>query len=98
MTDKPALGFVALHSLKQGQPDAQQALAEIRKIYFSTTRDTIDHDLTHAIELLKSLPTEQDREKATVFMQGLSEMQREWKGARKKTKRATSKPRSSSGR
>ena len=94
MTDKPALGFVALKSLKQGQPDAQHALAEIRKIYFTTTRNTIDNDLAHAIELLKSLPTEEDREKATVFMQGLSEMQREWQAKRKGAgKSSTSKPR-----
>jgi hypothetical protein len=84
MTDKPGLGFVALKSLKQGPPGAQEALAEIRKIYFTTTRNTIDHDLAHAIELLKSLPTEEDREKATVFMQGLSEMQREWQGKKKR--------------
>ena len=82
--EKPALGFVALKSLKQGPPDADAALAEIRRIYFNTTRQTIDNDLAHAIELLKSLPTEQAREKATVFMQGLSEMQREWQAAGKK--------------
>lgn len=77
--DKPAAGFVALKSLTQGQPEPQAALAEIRTIYFGTTRQTIEHDFAHAIELLKSLPTEEEREKATVFMQGLSEMQREWR-------------------
>ncbi len=77
-------GFVPLKSLKQGLPDAAAALAEIRRIYFKTTRLTIDHDLAHAIELLKSLPSEDDREKATVYMQGLAEMQRNW--ARKKWK------------
>lgn len=79
---KPPAGFVSLRSLKQGSPDAAAALAEIRRIYFKTTRQTIDHDLAHAIELLKGLPTEEDREKATVYMQGLAEMQRNW--ARKK--------------
>jgi hypothetical protein len=83
--EKPALGFIALKSLKKGgPPEPQAALAEIRKIYFNTTRQTVDNDLAHAIELLKSLPTEEWREKATVFMQGLSEMQREWRGTRKK--------------
>jgi hypothetical protein len=85
--EKPALGFIALKSLKQGAPDADAALAEIRRIYFNTTRQTIDHDLAHAIELLKSLPTEQAREKATVFMQGLSEMQREWQAETKKKRK-----------
>jgi hypothetical protein len=78
-------GFVSLRSLKKGPPDATTALAEIRRIYFKTTRLTIDHDFDHAIELLKSLPGEEDREKATVYMQGLAEMQRNW--AKKKPKR-----------
>ena len=86
--DKPALGFIALKSLKKAGPaEPQAALGEIRKIYFHTTRQTIDNDLAHAIELLKSLPTEEWREKATVFMQGLSEMQREWQGMKKKRRR-----------
>ena len=71
-------GFVSLKSLKHGPPDAAAAIAEIRRIYFKTTRQTIDHDFAHAIELLKSLPTEEDREKATVYMHGLAEMQRNW--------------------
>jgi hypothetical protein len=81
---KTPAGFVSLRSLKQGQPDSATALADIRRIYFKTTRQSIDHDLAHAIELLKSLPTEDDREKATVYMQGLAEMQRNW--AKKKSK------------
>ena len=75
--DKP--GFVALTSLKQGLPNSKTALAEIRRIYFGTTRRTIHHDLAHAIELLKSLPTEDDREKARVYMDGLAQMRSEWK-------------------
>ena len=82
--DKAGAGFIALKSLKHGPPEPQAALAEIRRIYFNTTRQTIDNDLAHAIELLKSMPTEEWREKATVFMQGLSEMQREWQTAGKK--------------
>ena len=83
--EKPGFGFIALKSLKQGGPPEPQAtLTEIRRIYFNTTRQTIDNDLAHAIELLKSLPSEDWREKATVFMQGLSEMQREWQTPRKK--------------
>jgi hypothetical protein len=77
MAKSPA-GFVSLKSLKQGPSDPASALAEIRRIYSKTTRQTIDHDLAHAIELLKSLPGEDEREKATVYMQGLSEMQRNW--------------------
>ena len=86
--DKPALGFVALKSLTQGPPDPATALAEIRRIYFNTTRQTIDNDMAHAIELLKALPDDDSREKAAVFMHGLSEMQREWR--RKKVEKLKS--------
>ena len=81
MADKPA--FVPLTSLSKGPPDPATALAEIRRIYFKTTQRTIEHDIAHAIELLKSLPSEDEREKATVYMEGLAQMRREW--ARKKT-------------
>jgi hypothetical protein len=83
---KPPAGFVSLKSLKQGRPDSATALADIRRIYFKTTRQTIDHDFAHAIELLKSLPTEEEREKATVYMQGLAEMQRNWATIKKRKK------------
>ena len=70
--------FVSLRSLKHGSPDPAAALADIRRIYFKTTRHTIQHDLAHAIELLKSLPTEDEREKARVYMDGLAQMRSEW--------------------
>ena len=71
-------GFVPLKSLKQGAPDPKAALAEIRRIYFKTTKKTIEHDITHAIELLKGLPSEEEREKASVYMEGLAQMRKEW--------------------
>ena len=71
-------GFISLKSLKHGPPDPAAVLADIRRIYFNTTRSTIQHDLAHAIELLKSLPSEEAREKATVYMEGLAQMRREW--------------------
>jgi hypothetical protein len=54
------------------------ALAEIRKIYFSTTRSTIQKDFDRAIDLLKTLPSEEERDKAAVFMEGLAEMRKEF--------------------
>ena len=84
MDEKPALGFIALKSLKQGAPDPVAAIDEIRRIYFTTTKQTIDADMAHAIELLKTIADEEVREKAVVFMHGLSEMQREWRGKRPK--------------
>ena len=83
MSDK-SLGFVALKSIKQGPPEREDALAEIRRIYFKTTKRTIEHDIAHAIELLKRLPTEEERDKAAVYMDGLSQMRSEWARAEKK--------------
>lgn len=81
---EPPLGFVALSSLKRGQPSTAEALAEIRRIYFKTTARTIESDLAHAIELLKGLENEAAREKASVFMEGLAELRKEWGGPRPK--------------
>ena len=79
MSDEPK-GFVALKSLRSGPPDPRRALADIRSIYFKTTRQTIQHDLAHAIELLKTLPSEEEREKAAVYMDGLAQLRSEWMG------------------
>ena len=50
----------------------------IRTLYFNTTKATIQKDLTKAIDLFKALSSEEDREKAAVFMDGLSQMRSEW--------------------
>ncbi len=55
-------------------------LAEIKRLYFQTTRQTIEQDFAKAIDLLKSMTTEEERERATVFMDGLAEMRRDWRG------------------
>lgn len=76
MSDK---GFVSLKALAGKAPsDPAAILAEIRRIYFKTTKATIENDLVHAVELLKSLPDEETRERATVYMEGLAQMRREW--------------------
>lgn len=54
------------------------ALDVIRKLYFNTTKSTVQKDLDKAIDLFKTLKTEDDREKAAVFMDGLSQMRSEW--------------------
>ena len=82
--DKRASGFVPLKTVARGAPDAQSALAEIRQIYFRTSRMTIDNDFAHAIELLKSLPDDESRFKAHVYMEGLAEMRNEWGGKKLK--------------
>ena len=53
-------------------------VAEIRRLYYATSRQTIVRDLDRAIELLKQLPGEAERERAAVFMDGLAQMRSEW--------------------
>jgi hypothetical protein len=65
-----------------------EILAEIRQIYFKATARTIDRDFDRAIDLLKSIRDPEDRQRATVFMEGLAEMRKDWK-PRRKPRRAT---------
>ena len=60
--------------------------AEIRRLYFKTTRQTIQDDLAKALDLLKSMPSEEERERATVYMEGLAQMRRDWGTGQKKGK------------
>jgi hypothetical protein len=53
-------------------------VAEIKRLYFSATRATIQRDLKRAVDLLKTLPNEDDRQRAAVYMDGLSQMRSEW--------------------
>lgn len=53
-------------------------LEEIKKLYYGATKATIQRDLARAVELLKQLPAEDDRERAAVYMDGLSQMRSEW--------------------
>lgn len=64
-------------------------LAEIRRLYFHTSRNTIEQDFAKAIDLLKSMASEDERERATVFMDGIAEMRRDWGGGKKKTRKRT---------
>ena len=86
---------------------ADDVLAEIRRLYFNATRHSIQQDLAKALDLLKSMPSEDERERAAVFMEGLAEMRKDWqrdsqpsaRGSHKKrsgprpAKKAPSKPR-----
>ena len=60
-----------------------EILDEIRKLYFETTAGTIDRDFDRAIDLLKSIPVLEERQRATVYMEGLAEMRKEWRRKRK---------------
>lgn len=65
-------------------------LADIRQIYFKTTAETIDEDFDRAVDLLKSIPLPEDRQRATVYMEGLAEMRKDW--ARRKKRRTGRRP------
>ena len=62
-----------------------EILAEIRALYFKATSKTIDRDFDRAIDLLKSIPLPADRQRATVFMEGLAEMRKDWKRRKRPT-------------
>ena len=53
-------------------------LAEIKRLYHETTAATIARDLARAVEILTSMETEAERERAAVYMDGLSQMRSEW--------------------
>ena len=65
-------------------------LTEIRQLYFNTSRATVQRDLRRAVTLLKTMP-EDERQRAAVYMDGLSQMRSEWAasgpGASRKSRR-----------
>ncbi len=62
-----------------------EVIAEIRRLYFRTSAATIQRDFDRAIDLLKSIRLPEDRQRATVYMEGLAEMRKEWKGRKRPT-------------
>lgn len=68
-----------------GTPE-KDPVAAIRALYFRTTAATIERDLRRAIALFKTLQTDAERERAAVFMDGLSQLRSEW-AARRRTRR-----------
>jgi hypothetical protein len=62
--------------LKLLTPDDK--LAEIRRLYYATTKRTIRQDLERALQLLKSMSSEDERERAAVYMDGLAQMRSDW--------------------
>ena len=77
---------IILNEVPDGRPVAE-ILAEIRALYFKATSKTIDRDFDRAIDLLKSIPLPEDRQRATVYMEGMAEMRKEWR--RKTNRRST---------
>jgi hypothetical protein len=65
---------------------ADDKLAEIKRLYYQTSRATIQQDFAKAVDLLKSLGSEEERERAAVYMDGLAQMRSDWGRGRKKVK------------
>ena len=61
-----------------------ETLARLKALYFETTQATIEQAFDEAIDLLKTLPSEADRERAAVYMEGLAEMKREFASSPRK--------------
>jgi hypothetical protein len=57
-------------------------ISEIRRLYFETTPKTIQRDIDRAIDILKSLKDDEERSKASVYMEGLNDMRKEWRTRR----------------
>jgi hypothetical protein len=62
---------------------------EIKRLYFSTTPDTIERDLARAVDLLTRMPTDADRDRVAGYMHGLSDLRREWKRRPQKHRHTT---------
>jgi hypothetical protein len=75
---------ILLNEVPDERPVAE-ILAEIRALYFKTSSKTIERDFDRAIDLLKSIPLPEDRQRATVFMEGLAEMRKDWKRRKRPT-------------
>lgn len=63
-------------------------LERIRQLYYETTKTSIADDFDEAITLLKSMGSEEERERAAVFMDGLAQMRSEWQVGPKRRKRS----------
>lgn len=58
---------------------------QIKQLYLNATRQTIRQDLARAIDILKSMSGEDERQRVAVFMDGLSQLRSEWAGGGPKT-------------
>ncbi|HTV01468.1 MAG TPA: hypothetical protein VMF13_13045 [Luteitalea sp.] len=67
-------------------------LETLREIYFKASPSTIATDFDRAIDAFKQLTTDEDREKAAVFMEGIAEMRQEFAGRSKKAAGTGARP------
>ena len=69
-------------------------LEELKQLYYQASKATMTRDFARAIALFKSLPDDDLRERAAVYMDGLAQMRSEWgvagKGSRSAGRAAAS--------
>jgi hypothetical protein len=53
---------------------------EIKRLYFTTTAQTIERDIARALDLLTHMPDDEARDRVAGYMHGLADLRREWKG------------------
>jgi hypothetical protein len=58
---------------------SRTTINEIQRLYDQATAATVERDLKRAVDILKTIPDEEARERAAVFMDGLSQMRSEWR-------------------
>jgi hypothetical protein len=64
-------------------------VAEITRLYYGARRSTIERDLDRAIDLLKAMSFDTERQRAAVYMDGLAQMRSEWASASRKPRPTT---------
>lgn len=89
---------IPLTPVPPSQRPTADILAEIREIYFKATKATILRDFDRAIDLLKSIPEMEDRQKATVYLEGIAEMRKEFTSGARTSSRRGARPRGRSDR
>jgi hypothetical protein len=60
--------------------DIERTIETIKRLYYEATAGTIDRNFDRAVDLLKTLPDEETRERVAVYMDGLAQMRREFGG------------------
>ena len=56
---------------------------QIKRLYYATTKDTIEQDLEKAVAILKTFANDRERTRAGVYLDGLSQMRSEWRTKKK---------------
>ena len=55
---------------------------EIKRLYYDATPGSIERDLKRAVALLIAMPSDDERERVAVYMDGLAQMKAEWHSTR----------------